>query len=414
MMTPTAVLFANDPNAKRVLWGMSLFEKILRQLANVGYQRAFLVCENNHHAKLVRDDFHRWHHIDIIQYSPEQGDINILKQAAKEAAGHILVLDASAGYDERIFHHVLHKLENNTDYQLATPQAHTPTLLALTPTSIASLPSHATYQTLPLSLQSLQTEDMDVYIKKMRRQMVPYAIAINSDSSIEQLEKTCFNSIYKGATDLITKFVFPTPVRHFTRWISHSNITPNQLTYLSMVLSFGAIPLFFMGHFWPAICMGFAMAFLDTADGKLARTTLRTSTSGDLLDHVSDTVYLWFWYFGTGWYFSQGNIFDFESFPTQMTWLLVGTFSIDKVLTGLFKRIYGQELHDYARLDYIARTLIARRNPFLACMLLSLIMAKPIVGFYAIALWNACTFIFHSIRFVYLPLSGQKHQSIQI
>ena len=125
---------------------------------------------------------------------------------------------------------------------------------------------------------------------------------------------------------------------------------------------------------------------------------------------VSDFIYLLFWYLGLGWSLTEGHLFDFSRAAAQFHTILIITFLADKIITGLFKRIYGHELHDYTMLDYSVRIFIARRNPFLICMLIALIIGNPMAGLTMITVWYVVTLFFHIVRFVYLPISGEKHQ----
>ena len=298
-----------------------------------------------------------------------------------------------------------HAIQDETSVRIKLAQSEVERLYAL---PAEDLPADGGGQP---SGEVVTTDSLDVYLQKTRKHVVPYILPVAGPQDIATAERVTFSAVYKGATDFITKWVFFLPARWIVRAVSPSAITPNQITLVSMVLSFGAIVPFFMGRYFEAVVMGFAMAFLDTVDGKLARTTLRTSESGDLLDHVSDTVYLLLWYVGMGWSLSGGGLLDFADPAARLHAVLLLAFVADKILTGLFKRIYGFELHDYTRLDYAARVFIARRNPFLVGMVIALALGTPMLGLQIIAAWYVATFAFHLYRFIYLPLRGVKHQS---
>ena len=51
---------------------------------------------------------------------------------------------------------------------------------------------------------------------------------------------------------------------------------------------------------WQASPRPGCMTFLDTVDGKLARTTLTSSKWGDIFDHGIDLVHPPFWYVAWG------------------------------------------------------------------------------------------------------------------
>ena len=58
------------------------------------------------------------------------------------------------------------------------------------------------------------------------------------------------------------------------------------------------------GAFLSGLVCAWAMTFLDTVDGKLARVTLTSSRIGDVMDHGLDLVHppFWWWAWGIGLY----------------------------------------------------------------------------------------------------------------
>lgn len=384
------ILAPGRPSSER-LWGMTLLERLLRQLSEIEIRQATVIFGtqgNKEH--FLRPDFEQWTNIEVNVVSAEQGPGT---SQAPDFGGRALVIDAQVVVDSRI----LQFLKNSTsDLRFDIDDR----FIGVTNSSGFS----------DRSLSLAHESDLTTYIRKTRKHVKAFIIPVDSQDDIRRAEKITFSAVYKGATDFITKYVFFHPARWAVRAISPTSITPNQITLFSMVLSFGAIVPFFLGYYWTATVMGFAMAFLDTVDGKLARVTLRTSKSGDLLDHVSDFVYLLLWYIGLGWSLSGGQLLDFTN-PVALTHaLLISTFLADKIITGLYKRLYGHELHDYTKFDYCVRIFIARRNPFLVSMLVALILGDPMIGLSVITAWYVMTFGFHLIRFFYLPLSGIKHQ----
>jgi phosphatidylglycerophosphate synthase len=118
------------------------------------------------------------------------------------------------------------------------------------------------------------------------------------------VEKRLFQGSYKGVTDLVTKYVWPTPARIVTRWCALARMTPNQVTLIGFLLVLAAFWLFWTGQYgWGLVC-AWIMTFLDTVDGKLARVTLTSSKWGNVFDHGIDLVHppfwWWAWYVGVG------------------------------------------------------------------------------------------------------------------
>ncbi len=133
----------------------------------------------------------------------------------------------------------------------------------------------------------------------LRKHAIPFAAKLG-DTPKTELEKMTFGASYKGATDFVTKYVWPTPARFVTRWCAAAGITPNQVTTLSLILMFLALFGFWQGQWFWAIPAAWLMTFLDTVDGKLARVTMTSSKWGEVYDHGIDLLHPPFWWWA--WY----------------------------------------------------------------------------------------------------------------
>ena len=414
------VIFALDENSFIKLWGMTLIEKTIRLFSQNGFEECVVVFRDNSKIDdFLRRDFKKWNKIHLRSLKLIKNEIKTLKFILSGDKSSFVVLEGNGVYDGRIFEHLKKGMHaGHFQYVKDELNDNTPYIFWINDKILRSRGVKNEHQKIEdfvknnPSIKKVYTKDMDCYIIKLRRRMVPYLFKIDDSQSLKKAELTAFTSVYKGATDFITKYFYPIPVRWSVKLLSPTIITPNHITFVSMILSFGAIPFYFIGWFWTAIIMGLIMSLLDSIDGKLARLTIRISTSGDLMDHISDIVYLPIWYFGVGWYLSKGEIFNFNLNIVLAIWGVVVFYFIDRAVLGLFKKIYNVELHDYTNLDSFFRIYVARRNPFLLVMIISMIFINPEFGLYTTTIWTMITFIFHFIRFIYLPLSGKKHQSL--
>ena len=116
--------------------------------------------------------------------------------------------------------------------------------------------------------------------KSLRKRETPYAMIV-TDENKSAVEWRMFMGTYKGATDLITKHLWPVPAFHATRALAPRGITPNMVTAIAALMTALAFWFFLKGQFIPGLLAAWAMTFLDTVDGKLARTTLTSSKWGD-------------------------------------------------------------------------------------------------------------------------------------
>ena len=129
---------------------------------------------------------------------------------------------------------------------------------------------------------------------RLKKAHAAFVLPVNEKNS-QALEEHLFKTAYKGVTDLVTKWVWPTPARWATRLCVRLGLLPNHVTALSWVLAILAGVLFYQGAFVAGLLSGWLMTFLDTVDGKLARVTVTSSPLGNYFDHILDLLHPPFW-----------------------------------------------------------------------------------------------------------------------
>src|SRR5256885_12306398 len=85
-------------------------------------------------------------------------------------------------------------------------------------------------------------------------------------------------------------------LRHFMMWLLgpwqralvRSGVTPNALTFASLVVACGSAVAVARGSFAAGGWLYFLCGILDILDGRVARVTNRVSTSGAFFDSVID------------------------------------------------------------------------------------------------------------------------------
>lgn len=232
------------------------------------------------------------------------------------------------------------------------------------------------------------------YNIKLRKQAVPYAVSINN-KPLSQIEKLTFDASYKGATDFVTKFLWPIPARYVTKWAAARGLTPNTVTSLSLVFVLLATWLFLQGHFLAGCFTGWLMTLLDTVDGKLARVTLTSSKWGHIFDHGIDVIHPPFWWFA--WWHglqTRGNTVAAVDLETAL-WVILGGYVLGRVFEQIFRRSFKFHMHIWRRVDYLFRHVTARRNPNLAILTVFTASGAPDTGFIAVAIWTVLSLMFH-------------------
>ena len=234
----------------------------------------------------------------------------------------------------------------------------------------------------------------------LRKQAIPFAARLG-DTPKTELEKLTFGASYKGATDFVTKYAWPAPARFATRWCAVAGFTPNQVTTLSLMLMFLALVGFWHGQWLWAIPIAWAMTFLDTVDGKLARVTMTSSKWGEVYDHGIDLIHPPFWWWA--WYMgaysaaeARGTEF-LASYDLALSVIIIG-YVIQRIYEGAFLWIFKIEGHIWRPFDFWFRTITARRNPNLFILMISALVGSPEMGIIAVCIWVLASLGIHFIR----------------
>jgi phosphatidylglycerophosphate synthase len=241
------------------------------------------------------------------------------------------------------------------------------------------------------------------YNKSLRKRAAPYLLQIGSMPAIA-LERRMFDGAYKGVTDFVTKRVWPWPAFHVTRLCARLGISPNAVTAVSLMFVLAAMALFWRGQFGAGLLCAWAMCFLDTVDGKLARVTLRSTPFGNVFDHGIDLIHPPFWYWA--WY--EGLMARGVASPTLMQLALVLIllgYVGGRLQEGLFTLLFGIEIHIWRPVDSWFREITARRNPNLFILTVAVLFGAPGEGFVAVAFWTTFCFLFHTVRIMQAVLA---------
>jgi phosphatidylglycerophosphate synthase len=264
-------------------------------------------------------------------------------------------------------------------------------LLGRRPTEALSLPTRAPEEMAP------------AYLAKLRRWEPATAHAARAEL-VAEVERRTFAASYKGVTDLVTKWVWPAPAAIATRFCANRGITPNAVTIASWVLALAVIPLFAEGAFLIGLIAAWAMTFLDTVDGKLARVTLTSSRLGDVLDHGLDLLHPPFWYFAWG--------VGIGAASEPVTMIVVAGYVVGRLLEGVFLAAFELETHSWKPIDAMFRTITARRNPNLILLSVGAIGGRPDLGLLMVALWTLISLGFHTLRLLQAFVARRRGDAI--
>ena len=72
-----------------------------------------------------------------------------------------------------------------------------------------------------------------VYVRKLRRTLQPLALSLGEQPR-SVVERRLFASVYKGVTDVVTKYAWPEPALWLTRLAAALRLTPNVVTIVRL------------------------------------------------------------------------------------------------------------------------------------------------------------------------------------
>ena len=239
--------------------------------------------------------------------------------------------------------------------------------------------------------------------ERLRKKAKPVAISAEQPALAE---KALFVAAYKGATDLVTKYAWPVPALAVTRWCAARGLKPNQVTAASAVLMLAAFALFWHGWFLTGLVVAYAMVFLDTVDGKLARVTLTYSKFGNVFDHGIDLIHppFWWWAWAVGCAATGQPLADGG---WTLGVILVG-YVAQRLEEGWFSLRFGIAMHIWRPFDSRFREITARRNPNLVILTVFTLAGAPREGLMAVAVWVAACFAIHLARIVQAHLAARR------
>ena len=242
---------------------------------------------------------------------------------------------------------------------------------------------HRSAPTGETSLPRTTPADLVPSYNPVLRKFDPAFVFRASADKARQAEDRMFAASYKGITDFITKYAFPAPACAVVRVLARWGVRPNTVTGVSYALTAAVIFAFAEGLFGLGLVLAWAMTFLDTVDGKLARVTLTSSRLGGFLDHALDLVHppIWWWAFAVGLGMGLPGV-------EAAMWITVVGYGVGRALEGIFLALFGMEMFTWRPFDAFFRGIIARRNPNLLLLSLGTVWGRPDWGYDAVALWT--------------------------
>jgi phosphatidylglycerophosphate synthase len=245
----------------------------------------------------------------------------------------------------------------------------------------------------------IDVETEPTYIVGTRRHVRPIWLPAPSPEQRAPAEKLILNSAQKGTLDLPARVHGPIETWLIAR-LCRTDITPNQLTLLTMLVSLTVTAQYATGYLASGALTALAVGVLDGLDGKQARVKVETTEAGEW-EHELDYVLETSWWLALAWHFHTTTL---GPLAFQLGGIFIVLDLLDRAGRGLVKRKIGRDLDDATRFDQAVRLIAARRNVFTWMFAAALLVGRPTEGFIAMCGWGVITAIVHLAREAWICL----------
>jgi phosphatidylglycerophosphate synthase len=404
---PQLLILARAPDAFCELFGVSLLERLLRIVQRFGFREAIILSDSIDQvsAHLAPSS---WARADVALSFREQiaGAARINEVAT--GAERTLVVSAGYYYDARLLQRLAEQAATTLLIDSAPPAASVELWsghggvfngAALVDRDWLSRQDHTTGLMDQLSsdaaagrIESCDAARQPTYIVGLRKHVRPVffpAPPANLTAVAEQFPRDLAQNGVLDFPGLVDSPIEDWIVARLCR----TAITPNQITFFTMLIGLGVTVLFATGHLWFGVALAYVIEVLDGVDGKLARTKVETTAAGDW-EHVIDYFIELSWWTALAWHFHAAGL----RHAFTLLLLLVASDILDRLAKRAVKQKVGRNLDDVSNFDRFVRCIGGRRNINIWILIAALALGDAANGFVLICGWGAATALAHIVR----------------
>ncbi len=395
------IIDARSPNTSVRLFSLTLLERLLRQLNEIGEKNAVVLLPPDMPLiRFLRKKFAKRYKIRITEFQTAESLESVIKSRFSNEP-FMIILEGDCVYDER----VIRTLKEHPDELMIYDETQTrsPLAIRITNDSIRRLqPTGAALIKLTeeSSIEKKSTQSMNAYLRFLRKTVTPVLRRISEKEDLRAIENDLFAKTYKGGLELIGTYGYRIPVRGLTKLCARAGITPNQITGVATVCRFGAIPFLAIGWLWTGLLLAAIFIILDSLDGKLARLTWRLSVIADKVDHWGVLPSRIGYYAAMAYHFSGE---DWQSMPVYTGTILIAVTLIDDINWSIAKKHFKRSLYDLTELDARVHLFTIRRNDIFL-LLIGLALGLELYFYYFLTFWMIAVWIWHVYRLVWVGM----------
>jgi phosphatidylglycerophosphate synthase len=412
---PQLLILADPPESVRVLFGISLLERLLRVAQGLGFREAIIVSNSRQEiaAHLVKPS---WARAGVaLSFRPRIGNA-VRVNEVMTGANRTLIVSAGFYYDARLLKTLAEQSVTTLLIDSAPPadsltlwkgegadfraaalvegdwfarQDHTAALMD----QLSSDAANGRIATCDAALQQ-------TYVVALRKHVRPVFFPAPSDHLIDQAERFPRDVAQNGVLDFPGLLDSPIEDRIVAR-LCRTSITPNQVTLATMLIGLIVTALFATGHLWFGVALAYAIEVLDGVDGKLARTKVETTAAGEW-EHLTDYLIELSWWSALAFHFHAQHLRS----AYWLLLLLVVSDWVDRLAKRVVKKKVERNLDDVSNFDRFVRCIGGRRNINIWILIAALALGNAKDGFVLFCWWGAATAAAHVIRALQIRFGG--------
>jgi len=387
---PQLIILADAPDALVELFGISLLERLLRIVQRLGFLEAVILTKTPAEiaAHLAKPSWARAE-VALNFRSREPGPF--LVDEVVMGNERTLVVSAGFYFDARLLKTLADQLVTTVLID-STPPAESVPLWREQSSDFSGAAFLGTDQTMTEQSQRCDAAGEPTYVTALRKHVRPVFFPAPSPELVPLAEKYVRDVAQNGVLD------FPgfldSPIEDWiVKKLCRTSIRPNQVTLATMLIGLGVTALFATGHLWWGVVLAYVIEVLDGVDGKLARTKVETTPTGEWEHEVDYAIELSWW---------TALAFHFRAAGLAGAYCLLALYVVSDLIDRLAKRAVknrvGRNLDDVSNFDRFVRCIGARRNINIWILIAALLLGDAANGFVLVCGWGAATAIAHVFR----------------
>ena len=406
---PQLIILADAPDALRILFGISMVERLLRTVQRLGFRDAVVVSSTPDEIETHLAKF-SWARaaVALTFRHRETGATRV--QDVATGAERILVVSAGFYYDARLLH-TMAEQETTTLLVDSSPLPESAPLwnkegvafrgAALLqrdwltqqqPAAAAALMDQLSSDAATNRIDVCDAAGQPTYVTSLRKDVRPVFFPAPAPELVRLAEKFPRDVAQNGVLDFPGFLDSPIEDGIVAR-LCRTAIRPNHVTVFTMLIGVVVAALFATGHLWWGVVLAYAIEVLDGVDGKLARTKVETTAAGEW-EHLTDYFIELSWWSALAFHFHRAGL----SSAFLLLSLYVGSDLLDRLAKRAVKKKVGRNLDDVSNFDRFVRCIGARRNINIWILVAALALGDPSSGFVLICWWGAASAIAHIVR----------------